>query len=330
MDSAPLIVDVTESLDTLNRKIGFETAGALLKGFVVTEQGRFLGVGTVLSLLQFTVEHMAVRARELDDALRDAKQANRAKSEFLANMSHELRTPLNAILGFSETISEQIFGPVGNGRYLDYVRDIHQSGVHLLGVINDVLDVAKIEAGKMELSEERITINDLVGRSARLVQPRADAKNVLLETAVYSGLPQLYVDSGKLRQALVNLLSNAVKFTPVGGRVSIGAQHGPRQGLMISVTDTGIGIAPEDIPAAMKPFNQVDVRIARKNEGTGLGLPITKSLAELHGGTLKLESNLGRGTTATILLPASCLDKGGNLVGAVPIPSFRTGHASVS
>jgi PAS domain S-box-containing protein len=239
---------------------------------------------------------------DLRRAKDEAELASRSKTEFLANMSHELRTPLNAIIGFSDILMGQIFGPLGDSRYTDYARDIRDSGLHLLNLINDVLDVSKVEFGKVELIEETVDIVAIVESCARLMRDRAEAAGIRLVQELSPGLPQLQGDSRRLKQILLNLLSNAVKFTPSGGRVAIRASHG-KDGFRLTIEDTGIGIAKQDLEKAMRPFGQIDSRLARKYQGTGLGLPLARSMAELHGGKLELESTPGEGTTATIWLP---------------------------
>jgi signal transduction histidine kinase len=239
---------------------------------------------------------------DLRRARDEAETASRSKTEFLANMSHELRTPLNAIIGFADILMGQIFGRLGDARYVDYARDIRDSGLHLLNLINDVLDVSKVEFGKVELTEEIVDIAAVILSCVRLMRDRADAAGLKLVAEVPDGLAVIQGDSRRLKQILLNLLSNAVKFTPSGGRVTVAAQSGP-DGFRITVADTGIGIAPGDLDKALRPFGQIDSRLARKYQGTGLGLPLAQSMAELHGGRLELNSTPGQGTIATIWLP---------------------------
>jgi signal transduction histidine kinase len=241
---------------------------------------------------------------DLRRAKEEAELASRSKTEFLANMSHELRTPLNAIIGFSDILMGQIFGPLGDQRYDDYARDIRDSGLHLLNLINDVLDVAKVEFGKLELTEEAVDIAAVVESCMRLMRERAETAGIKLVRTLPEGLPYLQGDGRRLKQILLNLLSNAVKFTPTGGRVAIRAEYG-KDGFRLIVEDTGIGIAAEDLEKALRPFGQIDSRLARKYQGTGLGLPLARSMAELHGGRLELDSAPNRGTTATLWLPPS-------------------------
>ncbi|MFQ5776178.1 MAG: sensor histidine kinase [Kiloniellaceae bacterium] len=243
-------------------------------------------------------------------AVLQAESSNRAKTEFLANMSHELRTPLNAIIGFSEVIERQLLGPVENtGKYRAYARDIHDAGKHLLSVINDILDLAKIEAGQLDLRERLFDVNECIATCVKIVAGQAAAGNLALDWKEQAGLPSLWGDDKKFRQVLINLLSNAVKFTPSGGRISIEAGIEPGGAFRITVTDTGIGIARQNICKVMQPFGQLDSMLAREHGGTGLGLPISKALIELHGGTLVMESEPGLGTSVTLRLPANRVRK---------------------
>ena len=229
--------------------------------------------------------------------------ANRAKTEFLTNMSHELRTPLNAIIGFSEVLRDGMFGTLGNPRYVEYADDIHASGVHLLTIINDILDLAKIDAGKLELRESEIAIAALVEAVLPLVRGRAEAGGLTLGVALADGLPNLRADPRAVKQVLINLLSNAIKFTEPGGQVTISGSF-ERGTIALAVTDTGIGIAEADLPVALTTFGQVEAGLDRKHEGTGLGLPLVVALSELHGAVFKLRSTPGVGTKATVTFPS--------------------------
>ncbi len=241
---------------------------------------------------------------QMQMAVRQSELANRAKSEFLANMSHELRTPLNAIIGFSDLIQSEAFGPLGNPKYLEYLQDINQSGTHLLAIINDILDLSKIEAGKVDLHKEDVDVAEAVLTCLHLVKERARTAGVNLKSEIADSLPTLYADERKLKQILINLLSNAVKFTAAGGKVTIRVWSEPNDGYVLQIADTGIGIALDDIPKALAPFQQIDSDLNREYEGTGLGLALTKGLIELHGGSLELQSEVGIGTTVTVRFPA--------------------------
>ena len=241
-------------------------------------------------------------ARKYEAEKLRAVEASRAKSEFLANMSHELRTPLNAIIGFSEIMSQELFGPIGAASYKGYVNDILSSGQHLLALINDVLDMSKIEAGKMALYLEPLAIGPLVEEALPLVRNRAETSGLMLIAEIAGDLPEVEADARALKQILLNLLSNAVKFTPAGGRVTVRvrAEDG---GVHLSVEDTGIGIDPDDLPRLAAPFEQVESQQSKTIQGTGLGLALSKAFVELHGSNLTIESRPGQGTRVSFLLP---------------------------
>ena len=294
-----------------------------------TKDGGFVSVGTDITALKLQEERLRMSERELMITVRDlqkerlladqqaqrladladkyarektrAEAANRSKSEFLANMSHELRTPLNAIIGFSEVMQAQMFGPMGSEKYAEYTKDIHRSGLFLLDVINDILDMSKIEAGRMQLECETLQVDAALDEVMRLIGPRAYEGGVTVERNVPQGL-SLWADRRAFKQVLINLLSNAVKFTPEGGRVTVSASAG-REMMVVSIRDTGIGIPARDIEKLGRPFEQVENQFTKTKGGSGLGLAISKSFVELHGGTLAIKSAVGKGTEVTVTLP---------------------------
>ena len=265
-----------------------------------------LRVAERTSELRGEIESRRRTERDLLRAKEQAELASKAKSEFLANMSHELRTPLNAIIGFADMVRQEIFGPIDQPKYLDYVNDIHKSGNHLLGLIGEILDMSKIEAGKYTLHPEDLALTDIIEESLMMVRSRADRAGLALEVEVPADLPRVTADGQATKQVLLNLLTNAVKFTPEGGSVAIRASHSNGD-LMVAVSDTGVGMAPDDLLRALQPFVQIEREKGRSHEGTGLGLPLSKKLIEMQGGTLGLESTAGKGTTATFTLPVSGL-----------------------
>ncbi len=237
-------------------------------------------------------------------AKEEAEIASRAKSSFLANVSHELRTPLNAVIGFSEMIRNETFGPTGDSRYREYAKDIHDSGRHLLSLINDILDVSKIEAGKFTLHEEPVALPKVVTSALRFVRERARMGRLTLSADLPYDLPMVLADERSMKQVLLNLLTNAVKFTPEGGTVTVRADCSPDGEVRLAVADTGIGMAKEDLPRAMESFGQIDSDLSRRYEGTGLGLPLAKRLIEMHDGRFEIESEPDKGTVVTVILPA--------------------------
>jgi signal transduction histidine kinase len=262
-----------------------------------------------VSELETTQADLQETARNLSLALEAAAASSQAKSQFLATMSHELRTPLNAIIGFSELMKSESLGSIGNPRYIDYAGDIHASGTHLLSLINDVLDFSKSEAGRLDLHEEPVDVGEILTDCARLFAPGADDAGIEVTTEIPEAPLVLLVDRRRIKQIVLNLLSNAIKFTPTGGTVSLSLAR-RAEGIAITCADNGIGMSPEQIPIALDVFGQIDGRLSRNYQGTGLGLPLCSKLAEAHGASLSIDSALGEGTSVTVLLPAERLQQG--------------------
>ncbi len=264
----------------------------------------FLALIVCFALLGwFLVKRLNDGRDRMLQAITRAQVADRSKTEFLANMSHELRTPLNSIIGFSEMMKDQTYGPLGDRRYLDYSTNIHDSGAHLLGIINDVLELSKVEAGKFVLQEVEIDIRDTVELVTRLIEPRAAERGIAVATDIAPDLPGLIADDRALKQILLNLLSNAVKFTPAAGDVSVRAGCNTDGDMELVVSDSGHGIPEDQLSLVMQPFHQVNSALARTEGGTGLGLPLSASLVALHDGQMQIESVVNKGTTITITLP---------------------------
>ncbi len=272
---------------------------------IISSDGRYLGYRGTTRDVTARTEIRRTLARQREELVATAQKlqaANQAKSLFLANMSHELRTPLNAVLGFSEIIRDAQIGPLGT-RYRDYARDIHAAGEYLLGIINDVLDASKMEAGQIELHEDSFVLTDVIDECRRLVEDKAKQGEVALEVARLEDVPLVFADRLRIKQALLNLLSNAVKFTASGGHVAVSVSQPEQGGVCVTIADTGIGMKAEDIPRALEPFRQIDGSFARRYEGTGLGLPLAKAFIELHGGTFEIVSEPNKGTAVHIWLP---------------------------
>jgi signal transduction histidine kinase len=256
--------------------------------------------------LEATQAELEQTSANLTVALEAADAANLAKSRFLAAMSHELRTPLNAVIGFAEMMAMESFGPLGSPHYKEYASDIRGSGVHLLALINDILDLSRIDAGAADLQEEELDLRLVISQSMRMVAHQAEAGGLALDRAFEDRLPRLFADRRRVKQVLINLLANAIKFTPAGGSVQVRAFRS-EGGVAIAIADTGIGIAATDIPKALERFGQVDSSLSRKYDGAGLGLPLARQLMELHGGSLELASEPLKGTTVTVTFPAARL-----------------------
>lgn len=297
--AARMMGDRTEV--TGRRKCGAEfPAEASISRFTQDDATIFTAV------LRDVSERKAIE-RQLMAARAEAEEASRAKSDFLASMSHELRTPLNAIIGFADMMCTETMGPLGSRIYHEYAGDILSSGQHLLDMINDILDFMKAEAGQLLMQTGEVDVLEEVTNCARMVQPRAERSGVTLSTAIDPAARYFLGDAKRFRQILLNLLTNAIKFTPAGGSVAVAARLDAAGRLLLTVRDTGVGIAPEDRTAVMEAFRQASHALDRNTEGTGLGLPLTKRLIEMHGGTLSLDSEVGAGTTVTAHFPAECV-----------------------
>jgi len=303
LDHEPLIIDASAPISLLAERISHEKPDALTAGYIITRGGRYAGIGTALEMMRASVEEASLGAMELDAARHAAEQANHAKSLFLANMSHEFRTPLNAVIGFAEVLKIPIYGPL-SPQQAEYVVDIRLSGQHLLNLVNEILELSKAEAGKLDLHEEPTSVDELIEDCIRLTHIRASQVGLTLVRPEPKSDISLLIDPVKARQILMNLLTNAIKFTPANGRITLAADTLPCGGVEIAVADTGIGMSADQTERAFEPFVQIDNQFNRQHEGTGLGLPLSRRLIELHGGSLRIESAPGVGTTARVHIPA--------------------------
>jgi signal transduction histidine kinase len=244
-----------------------------------------------------------------ENALRTAKETvertSRGKSEFLANLSHELRTPLNAIVGFAEIFESEAYGPLGNARYRDYSGHIHRSARHMLDLVNDTLDLSRAEVGRLDLIESEISVGQTIETCARMLSRQAEQAGIAISQSVEPALPRLRSDERRVRQIFLNLLSNAIKFTPSGGRVEVGARRHADGGMVVTVADSGIGIAEGDVEKALTPFTRLESGRLHHYEGAGIGLSLTRFLVELHGGQLTIDSEVGLGTRVSLHFPPS-------------------------
>ena len=300
----PLVVEASLSLDDLKELITTKFPEAVVDGFMIVRDGIYAGVASGADVLGSALERARSQMRALDIAREDALRASPAKSAFLANMSHELRTPLNAIIGFSELLEKHYAGGL-NQRQGEYVGDIRRAGHHLLALINDILDLSRAEAGKLQLVEEDLDLDSILTTATRMVEPRVRSQSLHLIHHPSIAPIKVYADAQKLAQIAINLLSNAVKFTPAGGTIEIACGIDDQRCPIFTVSDTGIGIEPDEIASVLQPFERGRKPAANAQEGTGIGLPLARSFVELHGGTLSLQSAPGVGTVVTVRLPAA-------------------------
>ncbi|MBT4687782.1 MAG: PAS domain S-box protein [Rhodospirillaceae bacterium] len=300
----------------LKRKDGTEIWVRTNAHFVHDDDGQISGVEGVTR----DVSDRKKAEQTIEHALAEAQAANKSKSEFLANMSHELRTPLNAIIGFADVMKSEIFGPLGSNRYKSYMKDIQDSGQHLLAIINDILDLARVDSGHVELQESEIDLAELLELCRRMFTVQARNKNFEFTVQSMETPIRLLGDQRLLQQVIINLISNAVKFTPSGGSITVAAEKTEGNDLVIRIRDSGIGMSAEEMKTIFEPFRQVDSSLTRRYDGTGLGLSLSKGLTELHNGMIQFESALGEGTTVTVLLPANrVLDASPNTSSNLPL-----------
>jgi two-component system cell cycle sensor histidine kinase PleC len=299
----PLLVDRAVPLDQIKQLIAREYPGAIQSGFLIAENDRFAGFGAMAQLLELTVHQAQRRLVELDNARNAAEAAAAARSRFLATMSHELRTPLNAIIGFSDLLQMQVTRGEPAEKLGEYLGDIGSSGRHLLDIINDILEFSKLETGAVTLDLHEFSLEPMIASAIRIARGQSHTKEVALTCTAIDPATVATGDERRLRQVLLNLISNAVKFTPKGGKVEVSTTLKPSGARVIAVTDNGVGISPADIERVFEPFVQADANFDRASSGTGLGLPLSRKLMELHGGSLHLESTPGQGTAAIVTLP---------------------------
>lgn len=303
MDANPLAVDLHQPIDEVSDLVVNVVPKAVDQGFIVTRNGRYAGLGTATDLMRLNARMAKQRLDDLSQALRHVTEASQAKSSFLANVSHELRTPLNAILGFSDLLRRQLYGPL-NGHQQEHVGYVYQSGTMLLELVNHLIDLSVAEAGRLDLRDGPVDLSNLVGETLNLLGPHAESGDVTLDRGPVLSDVAVMADETKLKQILLNLLTNAVKFTRPGGRVTMGLTRTEKGDIAVTVTDTGIGIAAADHERVLEPFARAHDSRAHPAQGAGLGLPLAKVLTELHGGTLRLDSAAGVGTTVHVVLPA--------------------------
>ena len=303
MDDAPIVVDRSMAIQEINALALIEDVAAPVRSLIVVDRGRYCGVCTPMSFLRLNAEALQAECAEALKARDQAETAMKAKSDFFARMSHELRTPLNAVIGFSEMILSEPYGPLGHGKYTEFLGDVAKSGKHLLGLVDDILSLSRLESGCMELRDETVAATALIRDAIRICEPMAQDKAVSIVTHV-TEVPALRVDPARFLQILLNLLSNAIKYTGSGDAIEISLALLPCGGAEIGVKDHGPGIEADVLHRVLEPYWRDEAALVSTIRGTGLGLPIARQIAELHGGTLHLASVVGEGTRATVALPA--------------------------
>jgi PAS domain S-box-containing protein len=281
--------------------IGREAQGRFIPLFMTI--GRLPNDSGFCAVLR-DITHWKRAEEELTEARAAAERASSQKTEFLARVSHEIRTPLNAIIGFSELMIDEKFGPIGSERYRDYLRDINRSGNHVLDLVNDLLDISKIEAGQQELSYEAVSLNDVLGEAVAMMQPQANRERVIIRSSFASNLPDVVADLRSIRQIALNLLSNAIRYTPAGGQVIVSTAYESSGDIAVRVRDTGVGMAAAEIEQALKPFKQINAMKRPRGDGTGLGLPLTKAMVEANRARFVIQSTPGEGTLVEIVFPS--------------------------
>jgi PAS domain S-box-containing protein len=305
---------VLEQLERLARREGVDSLGAGCEAIGRVRQGGLVPLHITIGRIEDGEKLCAVlrdvtawkrSEEELTNARRAAEKASTAKSEFLAKISHEIRTPLNAIIGFSEVMMDERFGPIGSERYRQYLKDIHAAGGHLISLLNDLLDLSKIEAGKLELTFVNVNLNDLVQQCVAIMQQQANRERVIIRTSLHGNLPQIVADARAMRQIMLNLLSNSIKFTGAGGQVIISTAQTDDREVVLRVRDTGSGMSEKELQIALEPFRQIQTVTHWDVGGTGLGLPITKALAEANQAYFRITSRVDDGTLAEVIFPAS-------------------------
>jgi PAS domain S-box-containing protein len=282
--------------------IGREAQGRFIPLFMTI--GRLPGESGYCAVLRDITQWKRAE-EELTQARTQAERASSQKTEFLARVSHEIRTPLNAIIGFSELMMDEKFGPIGSDRYRDYLRDINRSGNHVLDLVNDLLDISKIEAGEQEMDYQAVSLNDALGESVAMMQPQANRNRVIIRSSLSSRLPEVVADLRSVRQIALNLLSNAIRYTQAGGQVIVSTSYEPSGDVVMRVRDTGIGMSLAEIDQAMKPFKQINALKRGRHDGTGLGLPLTKAMVEANRARFTILSTPGEGTLVEVSFPST-------------------------